>query len=257
MHSLIDLSVPLDDSPSERVPVSVRRIAHRQGGQEMEHIFGAPLEQLGGLGWASEELTLISHAGTHMDAPWHYSPVSHGAPARTIDEVPLEWCFGPGVVLDMRFKGHGGAADVADLDRALHRIGHRLQAGEIVLLLTGASDFWGTPQYPERGVGLVAESTLWLCEQGIRVIGTDAWGLDPPFETMRRQFAETGDARVIWSTHFAGSRREYCQLEKLTNLSLLPACGFYVACFPVKIARGSAGWVRAVGLINKKGGGLF
>jgi kynurenine formamidase len=250
MPDLIDLSVPLESGPSERVPVTVRRIAHRQGGEEMERIFGVPLEHLGGLGWASEELTLISHAGTHMDAPWHYSPTSNGEPARTIDEIPLEWCFASAVVLDLRFKGHGGIANVADLEKALCRIGHRLRPGEIVLLHTGASEFWGTPDYPECGVGLVAESTLWLCEQGIRVIGTDAWSLDPPFGVMRRQFAETSDARVIWSAHFAGRKREYCQLEKLANLNLLPPDGFYVACFPVKIAKGSAGWVRAVALLN-------
>ena len=54
----------------------------------------------GGLGWAIEEVRAITHTGTHVDAPYHYAPTSEGRPARRIDEVPLEWCFAPGVVLE-------------------------------------------------------------------------------------------------------------------------------------------------------------
>jgi kynurenine formamidase len=39
-------------------------------------------------------------------------------------------------------------------------------------------------------------------------------------------------------------------MEKLHNLAALPARGFTVACFPVKIARASAGWVRAVAMLD-------
>jgi kynurenine formamidase len=42
----------------------------------------------------------------------------------------------------------------------------------------------------------------------------------------------------------------YCHLEKLANLDQLPATGFTVACFPVKVHRGSAGWTRAVAILE-------
>ena len=59
-----------------------------------------------GLGWAYEGAFLGTHSGTHMDAPWHYHPtMSGGQRAITIDEVPLEWCFGRGVKLDFSKKG--------------------------------------------------------------------------------------------------------------------------------------------------------
>ena len=44
-----------------------------------------------------------AHAGTHVDAPWHYYPTSEGRPARTIDQLELEH-FVLGVVVDLR--GH-------------------------------------------------------------------------------------------------------------------------------------------------------
>jgi kynurenine formamidase len=39
-------------------------------------------------------------------------------------------------------------------------------------------------------------------------------------------------------------------MEKLSNLDALPSSGFKVACFPVKIHKASAGWTRAVAIIE-------
>ncbi len=246
----IDLSLSLQESPSEAVPLRVRYFSHREGAEQMSTIFGIKADDLPGkLGWAGEEVNLISHAGTHMDAPWHYGPTSEDQPARTIDQVPLEWCYGPGVVLDFRGKDEGSEITVDDVQTALRKIDCQLKPGNIVLLHTGTDRWWGDKTYPERGVGLGRESTLWLVEQGIRVIGTDAWGLDRPFPYMKQQFQQTSDVHAIWPSHYAGREREYCQLEKLTALESLPPCGFTVVCFPVKIAKASAGWTRVVAIL--------
>jgi kynurenine formamidase len=247
----VDLSVELDDLPSERVPVRVRRVDHRTGAKEMSAIFGVAEQQLpDGLGWAGEELTLITHAGTHMDAPWHYGPALGDTPAYAISEVPLEWCYGPGVVLDLRHLEDTAEITPHDLELALRRAGHELRPGDIVLLMTGSDAYWGTPEYPEHGSGLGRAGLLWLVERGVRVIGIDAWGMDRPFEAMRRQYETTGDAGAIWPAHFAGRERAYCQLEKLTNLQTLPPTGFTVLCFPVKVARAGAGWARVVAMLE-------
>jgi hypothetical protein len=42
----------------------------------------------------------------------------------------------------------------------------------------------------------------------------------------------------------------YCHIEKLHNLEALPPNGFTVACFPVKVKGGSAGWTRAVAILD-------
>jgi kynurenine formamidase len=248
----LDLSVPLTDSPSERIPPRIQYVLHEEGARQMEQILGIPAALLpAGKGWAGEELTVITHAGTHMDAPWHYGPESQQCPARTIDNVPLEWCFAPGVVLNFESKGHGEEIGVDDLLRALEQIDYRLSPGDIVLLRTCAARFWGSSEYPDCGCGLGREATLWLTSQGIRVIGTDAWGLDIPFSAMQKHYQETGSTQRVWASHFAGREREYCQLEKLCNLHLLPAYGFTVICFPVKIASASAGWTRVVAMLEE------
>ena len=58
------------------------------------------------------------------------------------------------------------------------------------------------------------------------------------------------DATLIWEGHKAGRHIGYCHLEKLHNLDQLPSTGFTVSCFPVKIERASAGWTRAVAIID-------
>src|SRR5262245_56712124 len=124
---LIDLSVPLEhNAVSEPMPAQVKYVTHdAEGRQQMLTFFGVKPEDLvysGGMGWAIEEVHAITHTATHVDAPYHYGPTSEGKPARRIDEVPLEWCFAPGVVLDMRHKAPGEWITITDLETALQTI---------------------------------------------------------------------------------------------------------------------------------------
>ena len=251
---IIDLSVSLEDNAvSEPMPARIHYVRHEaEGLEQMQKFFGVKVDDLvysNGLGWAVEEIQAITHTGTHVDAPYHYGPTSGGKPARTIDQVPLNWCFAPGVVLDMRHKRAGDFIEVADIEAALEIIGYRLRPLDIVLLQTGADKRLGSPDYFAQP-GLGREGVLWLVEQGVRVIGIDAYTLDRPFANMVADFRRTGDGRFIWPAHFAGITNEYCQIEKLVNLDQLPhPHGFYVSCLPVKIAGASAGWCRAVALV--------
>lgn len=251
---LIDLSVPLEHhAVSEPLPAKIRYITHEgEGLQQMRQFFGVKPEDLvysHGLGWAIEEIQAITHTGTHVDAPYHYAPTAEGKPARRIDALPLEWFFAPGVVLDVRHKPAGEFITVTDLEAALVRIDYRLQPLDIVLLQTGADKRLNSPDYFAQP-GLGREGVLWLAEQGVKVIGIDAYTLDRPFASMAADYRRTGDGRFIWPAHFAGLEREYCQIEKLANLDRLPRPhGFHVSCLPVKIKDASAGWCRAVALV--------
>jgi len=254
---LIDLSVPLEHrAVSEPLPAQIRYVRHDgEGLQQMQQFFGVRPENLvysNGLGWAVEEVQAITHTGTHVDAPYHYGPMSEGKPARTIDQVPLEWCFAPGVVLDVRYKAAGEIITVDDLKAILHCIGYQFRPFDIVLLHTGADKRLGSPDYFAQP-GLGREVVLWLVEQGMKVIGIDAYTLDRPFKDMVADFKRTGDGRHIWPAHFAGLTREYCQIEKLANLDQIPRPHeFYVSCLPVKIQGASAGWCRAVAVVREK-----
>jgi kynurenine formamidase len=251
---IIDLSVTLEND-SHWAPWWARnRVSyqnHAVGAWVIWLLFGLPKRLLRGQqGWANETIRLSTHGTTHLDAPWHYGPTTGGQPAKTIDQIPLEWCYGPGVVLDLTHKLHGEAISVADVEAALQRIGHTLSSGEIVLIRTGNDARLGSPEYFTHGSGMSAEATRWLIDRGIRVMGIDSWGWDRPLPVQTAEAKKSQRADLFWEAHYVGVDLEYCHLERLTNLGSLPSTGFRVCCFPLKVKGGSAGPCRVVGIVE-------
>ncbi|WP_400082055.1 cyclase family protein [Yoonia sp. R78084] len=252
---IIDLSVAIENGvPADPPPLmpNIEYLDHAAGAAEFEAMFGIPVEkQIEGAGPASERVHMTTHNGTHLDAPWHYHPTMNGGErAMTIDEVPLEWCIGPGVKLDFRALPDGHVVTADEVQAELQRIGHSLQAGDIVLVNTRAGARYGQPDFLAAGCGIGREATLWLAGQGVRVCGTDAWSWDPPLAGQAAHAKETGDYSLFWEGHKAGADCVYCHIEKLTNLDQLPHSGFEVMALPVKVANASAGWCRAVAVFH-------
>jgi kynurenine formamidase len=147
-----------------------------------------------GEGPAVERVTISTHNGTHLDAPWHFaSTMDGGKPSWKIDQVPLEWFFSAGVKLDFRTKPDGYVCKADDVKRELDRIGHTLKPLDIVLMNTAAGAAYGDPSFLNKGCGMGREATLYLLKQGVRVAGTDAWSWDAPFSFTAKRFAEKGD----------------------------------------------------------------
>jgi kynurenine formamidase len=253
---IIDLSLALENDVAADPPGLGPHIEYRAHKETVGQLLGffpgiRPDQLPDEEGWAIEMIQLTTHNGTHLDAPWHYaSTMDGGAPALTIDQVPLDWCIGPGVKLDFRDMADGHVVSASEVQAALAAIGHVLRPGDIVLANTAAGACYGRPDYVARGCGFGREATLWLTGQGVRVVGTDGWSWDAPFIHTKARVAETGDASLIWEGHKAGREAGYCQIEKLTNLDQLPSTGFTVSCLPVKIKAASGGWCRAVAILD-------
>lgn len=160
---IIDLSVTLTDrfitDPPGLEP-DITYQDHAEGARWYAETFGIPVDhQRDGAGAAIERLTLTTHNGTHLDAPWHYHPtMNKGERAITIDEVPLEWCMGPGVKLDFRDMPDGHVVTAAEMEAEFARIGHELRPGDIVLVNTRAGALYGDPGYLAAGCGIGREA---------------------------------------------------------------------------------------------------
>lgn len=249
---IIDLSVTIvNNPPGSFIQSEITYRSHEERAKARSKDFNLPEDAFPEGRFAASEIAKIStHAGTHLDAPWHYGPTSEGKPAKTIDAIPLEWCYGDGVVLDFSCRKAGELILVEDLQEALVKIGYKLKPFDIVLIRTDASKHYGEPGYENMHPGMGRDSTLWLIDQGIKIMGIDAFSWDRPFDVMIKEY-KSGAKDVLWASHFAGKEKEYCHLENLANLDLLPQpYGFKVAVFPLKIKKASAGWVRAVAILE-------
>jgi kynurenine formamidase len=201
-------------------------------------------------GWADDTVSMGVHATTHIDAPWHYGPTSAGSAAQTIDEIPLDRCIGPGVVLDLSHKADDDPITVADMESALARSGATIAEGTIILIRTGRDRLMGTKDFWKTGTGMSAAATEWLLDRGVTVMGIDQWGWDLPFRAQIAKSRETDDATLFWEAHRVGQRRPYWHMEQLTNLDALPPSGFEVVVFPLKIVGASAAPARVVAILR-------
>jgi len=257
-RKIVDLSIYLENGVVSDPPPfgpKIEYMTHETTFPQMAPFFpGLKKEDLpDGAAWAVERVELITHNGTHLDAPYHFHPtMNKGERAIAIDEVDLDWCFQPGVKLDFRDFPDGYVATAADVAAELKRIQHELKPLEIVVVNTRAGTRYGHGDYVSAGCGMGYEATMYLLERGVRLTGTDAWSWDAPFVHTAEKYKATKDASLIWEGHKAGRDIGYCHLEKLHNLEALPGDGFVISCFPHKIRGASAGWTRAVAIFDER-----
>ncbi|MCR9288425.1 cyclase family protein [Saprospiraceae bacterium] len=254
MPTIIDLTKPIQYNANDPwfMKVKIKHKPHRKA-KWLIRFLGLPFKLFpkNFMGWADDTIQKMGvHSTTHIDAPWHYSPTVGGKKAKTIDEVPLDWCYGDGIVIDMSHKPDNEAITIEDLTADLAKSGAKIEAGNIVLIRTDRDQFMGTNEFPDRGTGMSAEATEWLIDQGIKVMGIDQWGWDLPLRYQIKKAKETGNSELFWEGHLVGARKEYCHIEQLTNLKALPAFGFKVAVFPMKIVGASAAPARVVAIME-------
>jgi kynurenine formamidase len=246
---LVDLSLPIRSDPAEMpepLRTEIEYVDHAGGAAQIQALFGVGPELLrDGEGWTTETfLRFGTHNSTHVDAPWHYNSTIGGERAQAIDELPLDWFFAPGVVIDATDRADGEALSAADVEE---RVPRQLQSKDIVLVHSGRDAYADDLDYIARGPGMTAEATRWLFEQGVRVMGIDAWSWDAPLHLQAEEAKRTGEAGVFWAAHQVDL--PYAQIERLCNLAELPLQGFQVACFPLRIERASAAPARVVAIL--------
>lgn len=255
MPRFIDLTKPIQYNRNDPffMKVKIKHKPHRKAAFLLKYFVGLPkrLFPPGWIGWADDTIKKMGvHSTTHIDAPWHYSPTVNGQKAKTIDEIPLEWCYGDGCVLDFTHKPDNEVITAAEVQDVIKKSEISLKPNMIVFIRTDRDQYMGQKDFPDRGTGMSGEATEWLVDQGIKVMGIDQWGWDLPLKYQAKLAKERNDKNLFWEGHLVGSRKEYLHIEQLTNLKALPVQGFKVCVFPMKIVGGSAAPIRAVAIVE-------
>ena len=149
------------------------------------------------------EIRMVAHVGTHLDAPSHFIP-----DGPSIDQIPLGRLHGPGVVWRVRRQA-GEMIEPDDLDGA----SPPAQPGDMVLLDTGWSHWFGRPAYDDHP-WLSAAAATWLADRQVGLIGIDLPTPDLPVP--RRPGEGFG-----WPVHKILLSRGVLIAEHLTGLAPL------------------------------------
>ncbi|MFA8300373.1 MAG: cyclase family protein [Hyphomicrobiales bacterium] len=256
MLNIIDLSKSIEHFPHEPrfMRIRVKHSTHSKSKLLIKLLLKLPAKLFpkGWSGWSNDNIKNLGvHSTTHLDAPWHYDKVCEGKKAKTIDEIPLEWCYGAGIVINMSHKKDFELITLKDIKEDLKRSGAIIEKGTIVLIRTDRDKYIGTKKYFTHGTGMSAEATEWLIDQGVKIMGIDQWGWDLPLPYQAQEAKNKNDDKIFWEAHRVGINKEYCHLEQMVNLSSLPDYGFIVSVFPLKVKGASAGPVRAVAILKE------
>ena len=154
--------------------------------------------------------------------------------------------IGSGVI----FSEDGYVVTPNDIKAELKRINYEIKPFDIVLVNTSAGKHYGADDYLLKGCGIGKDATIFLLEKGVKITGTDAWSWDAPFAHTAEKYRQTKDSSIIWEGHRAGMEKAYCHMEKLSSLEKLPDYGYTISCFPFKIKKASAGFIRAVAILD-------
>lgn len=182
-----------------------------------------------GFEFQTNNILINEHGGTHTDATFEFDPNG-----KNLDEMPLEYFYGPAVCLDVSHISPDDYITAPELEKALQRSGQVIERGDIVLLYTGHYNRqYGKDEYLTRYTGLDIEGARWLGEKGVVNIGIDSPAIDNPKD-------------MKYSGHLVCREYEMSNTENLANLDQVAGMRFLYFGLPLPIREGTGSPIRAV-----------
>jgi arylformamidase len=217
---LIDITIPFRNGmihwPADPAP-RIERIADVDRGDKV----------------TMSELELISHSGTHVDAPLHFVPKGG-----TIDEMPLDTMVGPARVIEIKDPESIKLEELTPYD---------VRRGERILFKTqNSSKLYMTDEFSKEYVFLTYEAAEYLVNRGIVLVALDYLSIckyetEADWDSVEEYLTKSDIHRV----HRIFLENGIYILEAV-NLSGVEPGEYELICLPIKLERGDAGLARAV-----------
>ena len=217
----IDISVPFRDNmvhyPKDPFPPSFKRIMDVNEGDKV----------------TMYEMHIISHTGTHIDAPLHFVPGGS-----TIDLMPLDTGIGPARVIEIKDPESIKPAELEQYD---------IQPGERILFKTQNSEkLIQKKEYTMGQVYITLEAAEYLAKKGIRLVAIDYMAItryetEDDWPSVQEYLANSDMHR----THrmFLENGVYILEFVKLTGIK--PG-KYELICLPIRLEHGDAGLARAI-----------
>ena len=185
---------------------------------------------------SNTKLTLATHIGTHVDAPYHFH-----ADGTTVENMPLNRYMGPALLLDLRETARGlTPLYVADIQQA----GGTPEAvrDKIVVLFTGwAAAESGGIRFYSQGPYLSNEGAAYLSDNGVNAVSVD-FPIDKHPPSPQSTIDDFPVHRLLLGQGIP-------LIENLINLDQLVGREFELWALPIKLKDGDGAAARAVARI--------
>lgn len=171
-------------------------------------------------GFAELMVSMVTHTGTHIDAPCHILPGK-----KSLDDFPLDKFAGKAIVVDC-----GGESEISlKLLKSKEKL---IKKAEFVLFRSGWSEKWNKKTYFGPFPVLTTEAAVWLAGFDLKAVGFDYVSVDAMTS------ADLSNHRIFLS-------KEILIIENLTDLDKLPEGTFDFYAIPLKIENADGSPVRA------------
>ena len=181
-------------------------------------------------GWNASTLSFYSHAGTHMDAPYHFA-VSE----KTIDDQKLEKCISKAWLVDIPDCKPSQIINVSDLKNIIEKF----KAGDSLVFRTGWSNYLNMPKYRDELPRIGKELAVWCVDNSVNMLG-----VEPP------SVANVNDIYEVTQIHKILMKGEITIVEGLCNLDKIDKDCFTLYAIPLKIEGGDGSPVRAFAILD-------
>ena len=186
-------------------------------------------------GWESRVLVMSDHAGTHVDAPFHFNP-----DGVTVESVDLRRTIGPALLLDVTaVKKPAEPVRRIHLERALATADDRLTAEDIALIRAWPGAFGATGF--EQSPGLAPDAVDWLLELGVQAVGTNTFTIDDASTDAEKRPLKYAHTRLLGGG--------VPVIEGLAHLEDVGRPRFWFAAIPLRLRGATGSPVRAIAIV--------
>ncbi len=189
-----------------------------------------PWTRLGIHPFESEAIFLVTHTGTHVDAPSHF--VKGG---KEMHEIQPDVLVSEGMVLDVSQKKQREHIRAEDLKEAERQSGSKVKDHDVVLLRTAWDRNLGKPEYLTSYPGVSKDGAEFLASKNVTAVGIDSPNIDHPED-------------ASFPAHTTLLTKEILVLENLYNVRAIQKTRFRFIALPLRLIGATGSPIRAIAI---------
>ena len=188
-----------------------------------------PHNTVASIGYNITQISLSTHQGTHLDAPFHFYD-----DGKTVDQMRLEQFYGPATLVDLAPGSHLAPKTPLTVEM-FEAHAATFERGAKIIYRTGWSRAFGTPEFFSDFPTLTLDAARWMAGRRIGLLGMDTPTPSTDWKECHHILLERGVEIVI--------------VEGLTNLEQLPQRLTFIG-FPLNLTGRDGAPIRAVALVD-------